>query len=265
MWDVENLGQHTTWPSSSSAWLSRPKIRHTMAVAHGLLGATWLNLGEITTGRSHFEQAIELYHAQQAGSPDAQALMETGAARRAWLGLALWALGYPDQALVRSREALAEARGLGDALTLAFVLALGVALHILRRESVAAQSQTEELRRLADEKDLAMYHAWAVFYQGLLQVGQGQFATGIDLMRQGMAASQALGMEAIRPQHLALLAGAYGRAGQAEAGLSVLAEAQRLVERTGMRLMEAELCRLRGEMLLAKSEGSGMEVEAENC
>ncbi|MBN1136154.1 MAG: AAA family ATPase, partial [Anaerolineae bacterium] len=111
-----------------------------MAVAHGLLGATWLNLGEIITGRSHFEQAIALYDAQQAGSPDSQALMETGAARRAWLGLALWALGYPDQALVRSQEALAEARGLGDALTLAFVLALGVALHILRRESVAAQS-----------------------------------------------------------------------------------------------------------------------------
>jgi len=130
---------------------------------------------------------------------------------------------------------------------------------------VAAESQTEELRRLAGEKDLAIYHAWAVLYQGLLQAGQGQFATGIDLMRQGMAASQALGMEAIRPQHLALLAGAYGKAGQAEAGLSVLAEAQRLVERTGMRLMEAELCRLRGEMLLAKSEGSGMEVEAEDC
>jgi predicted ATPase len=54
----------------------------------------------------------------------------------------------------------------------------------------------------------------------------------------------------VRPYYLALLAEAYGQGGQAEAGLAVLAEALAAVEKTGERWCEAELYRLKGELLL---------------
>jgi predicted ATPase len=54
----------------------------------------------------------------------------------------------------------------------------------------------------------------------------------------------------MRPHWLALLAEAYGRAGQPEAGLQILAEAVTLMAEAEMWRSEAELSRLQGEVLL---------------
>jgi predicted ATPase len=68
-----------------------------------------------------------------------------------------------------------------------------------------------------------------------------------------------------RPYYLALLADGYGKAGQAEEGLRVLAEALAAVEGTGERWWEAELKRLKGELLLACEGPRQTWVEAEGC
>jgi hypothetical protein len=80
-------------------------------------------------------------------------------------------------------------------------------------------------------------------------------------MRQGQAAYQAIGVELQRPYLLAFLAEAYGKWGQAEEGLSVLAEALAIVDKAGVRLNEAELYRLKGELLLqqAREQATGNE------
>ena len=54
-------------------------------------------------------------------------------------------------------------------------------------------------------------------------------------MQQGLAAYRAMGAELQRPSFLALLAEAYGKVGQVEEGLTVLAEALALVDKTGER------------------------------
>jgi predicted ATPase len=69
-------------------------------------------------------------------------------------------------------------------------------------------------------------------------------------MQQGLAAYRTTGAVLLQPYFLALLSEAYHRAGQAEAGLTVLAEALRLVEHTGEHWYQAELYRLKGELLL---------------
>jgi predicted ATPase len=72
----------------------------------------------------------------------------------------------------------------------------------------------------------------------------------------------------LRPHFLALLAEAYGKARQAEEGLTVLAEALAAVNKTGERYYEAELHRLKGELTLqAKDQSlrSQVEEEAEAC
>ena len=72
-----------------------------------------------------------------------------------------------------------------------------------------------------------------------------------------------MGAELIRPYYLALLAEACAKGGQAEEGLSVLAEALATVHKTGERFYEAELYRLKGELLLAQS--THQTTEAETC
>jgi predicted ATPase len=79
---------------------------------------------------------------------------------------------------------------------------------------------------------------------------QGDAATGVVHIQQGLEAVQNRGQKLYRPYHLALLAEAYGQAGQPEAGLAALDEALTLVATTEERWWEAEVHRLKGELLL---------------
>ena len=72
------------------------------------------------------------------------------------------------------------------------------------------------------------------------------------------------GQRSAWPYFLTLLAEAYGKAGQAEEGLTALAEALALVNKTGEHCYEAELYRLKGELLLA-ARRTGACAEAETC
>jgi predicted ATPase len=74
-------------------------------------------------------------------------------------------------------------------------------------------------------------------------------------MRQGLAGWQATGALSHRPYHLALLAEALARAGRAQEGLNALADALALCAASGERFLEADLHRLRGELLLAAEAG----------
>jgi predicted ATPase len=78
---------------------------------------------------------------------------------------------------------------------------------------------------------------------------------GIAQIHEGMAAWRATGAELLRPYFLALLAEAYRKAGQAEEGLRVLDEALMTVRDTGERWWEAELYRLKGELLHRHATG----------
>ena len=74
-------------------------------------------------------------------------------------------------------------------------------------------------------------------------------------MHQGLAAFQAIGAQLSRTAFLALLAESYGKSGQAEEGLGVLAEALAAADKTGERLYEAEIHRLKGELTLRLNAG----------
>jgi predicted ATPase len=98
---------------------------------------------------------------------------------------------------------------------------------------------------------------------------QGRGEEGIAEMRRGLTAFRATGAEIALPYFLTRLAEASWKAGQAEEGLSALAEALTLMDKTGERMYEAELYRLKGELVLARSSSEGLasrvQKEAEAC
>jgi predicted ATPase len=81
----------------------------------------------------------------------------------------------------------------------------------------------------------------------------------ITQMQKGLTATRATGSEAIHPYYFALLAETYGKMGQPEEGLVALAEASAMMQRTGERWYEAELYRLKGELLLTQ------EIKSQNA
>ncbi len=231
-----------------------------VAVGHLSLGWVLVHLGEFTSARAHLEHMIAFYDPQQHRSLAFIYGHDPGVTSRAWEAWALWFLGYPEQALKRSREALALAQELDHPFTLAFALSVaGAGFHLYRREVQATQELNEPLIRLSAEEGFAFYQAIGTFHRGWLQTEAGQVEEGIALMIEGAAFWQAVGTMAYRVFCFGLLAEAYGKAGKIEEGLSVLPEALDVVEKTGERFWEAELYRLKGELLLLQ----GDETEAE--
>jgi predicted ATPase len=167
--------------------------------------------------------------------------------------LSLWLLGYPDQALKRGQEALAFVRDGSDHLSLAFALHYNANIHHWRRDGRATQQCAEALLPLAVEQGVSFWLAGGTALRGWALAQQGRRKEGVAQIREGITTFLSTWVELRRPFHLALLADSLWAGGQIEEGLNVVAEALDVVEATGERVYEAELHRLRGELLLRKA------------
>jgi predicted ATPase len=116
---------------------------------------------------------------------------------------------------------------------------------------------------LATEQGFPHWMAQGAILRGWTLAQQGQAQAGIEQIHQGLRAFRATGAETFRPYWLTLLAEAHGTIGEPEAGLTVLTEALALVDTTGERWCEAEIYRLKGELLLQQSTSN--QTEAESC
>jgi predicted ATPase len=217
--------------------------------AHRVLGDVLFWMGEVAPARAHLEQGISLYDPQQHRSLAFLYGIDPGVLCHSSAALTLWFLGYPEQALQRSHEALTLAQEASHPYSLAVALGFTTELHQCRRERQTAQERAEVMISLASEQGFAFFLAEGTILQGWTLAMQGQGEEGIVQMRQSLAAWRAMGTELIRPYFLTLLAEAYGKVGQTEEGLAVLAEALAAVHKTEERVYEAELYRLKGELL----------------
>ena len=111
---------------------------------------------------------------------------------------------------------------------------------------------------LSTEQGFPDWLAVATMQRGGALAMQGHEAEGIAQIHQGLDVLRAVGVELARAHWLALLAEAYGHVGQTQEGLNVLAEALATVHNRGGRWWEAEIYRLKGELLL-QSEVQGLE------
>jgi predicted ATPase len=232
--------------------------------AHMMHGETLYRLGEFAQVRDHCQQGIAVYDPRQRRSHVFLFGNDSGIGCRIFEALALWHLGYPDQALKRAEEMLSLAQDLSHPFTLVFGLYFAALLHLFRGEVETVQERVEAALRIATERGFPLFRAWGTVLRGWALAERREIEEGIAVMQQGLAASRDVGVELVLPESLSFLAEAYGNAGQAEEGLRVVAEALTRVERTGEGTSEAELHRLKGELLLGQVEAEA-KVEADRC
>ena len=236
--------------------------------AHHVLGQILYFLGEIVPAREYVEQGITIYDPQQHHSHAFLYGHDPGVACQGYAAYALWCLGYPDQALKRSHEALSLAQGLSHPYSVAYARLITARLHQLRQEGQTTQEQAEALISISIEQGFTLFVVVGPIMRGWALAQQGQGEEGIAQIRQGLTAFSAMGAELYTRGHfLALLAEAYGRTGQQEEALNVLAEALAVVDKTGERYYEAEIYRLKGELTLqANTQSPDSRItEAETC
>ena len=230
--------------------------------SHLMLGSTLFFLGELASGHEHLEQGIALYNPRQgyprafsrATDPRVDCLC-----RSAWV---LCLLGYPDQALTRSREALALAERLSHTHSLAFASFYAGVLHQFRRETQAVLEQAAVTIALSQEGGFGQWLAGGIVARDWARAEHKPTEDNIAQLCRSLAAWHATGVELGNSRLFAILAGVYTKVGQAEAGLSVVTEALALVHKNEEHYYDAELYRLQGELLLLQAIPD--EWEAEN-
>jgi predicted ATPase len=231
--------------------------------AHHAMWTCLYSLGEFASVYQHGEEGLALYAQRQHHAADAlYAGHDTRVCGLAFTTLALWYLGYPDQSLHRLHEALRDARALDHPLSLCLLLRHAPLHQRFYRDLRAVQERTEELSMVATGQGFASEGAYATIMEGWLLAMHGEVEEGITQLHQGLAAYQDTGGAVWCPIYLSLLAEAYSKGGQPAEALRIVDEALALVNATGERVYEAEIYRLRGDLLLQLSSDDAAEAEA---
>ena len=218
--------------------------------AYRVLGSTLFFQGELASGQKYVEEGIALYDHEQHSSLAFLYGADPGVVCRLYLAWLLWFRGYPDQALNGIYDALNLARELRHPFTLAFALSVSAMGHQFRRDREAVQELAEEAIVLCSEQRIAQWLALGNIQGGWVLSERGRGEEGVARIQQGLAAWEGTGADLVRPYYLSLLAEAYGKVGKVEEGLPLLGEALAAVGRNGERWWEAELYRLKGELLV---------------
>jgi tetratricopeptide (TPR) repeat protein len=230
--------------------------------ANHVMGCALLYCGEICAARAHLEAGLRLCDPKALGEPTIPYEQDPGIAMRAFLGWALFLLGYPDQALKAAKEALTLAKALSHPMSEAFALSHLVRVHLFRREWPIAHSLAATLIALATDQGLPLFVIGGRMLQtwALAELGRGEEA--VRRIRQDWPSWQGTGAGL---ESLAIVATArvYGESGRIKAALQTIESLTPLTMASGDRLHDAELSRLKGELLLRSGDNLGDSASAE--
>jgi predicted ATPase/class 3 adenylate cyclase len=239
--------------------------------AHYALGFTLFWLGEFESAHTHLEQSIALHNREQHSLYVAHYGADPGVWARTNEALVLWCLGYPDSALQKSVAAVRLARDMGHAFSLAWALVGAAWLHQYRGEEELAREQAEAGITLSTRHGFPYWLALGKIQLAWTMTRQDQGREGIAQIQQGLSVLEATGTNLARTYFLGLIAEAYGKEGQEEKGLAILARARTVMNDEGEGHYGVELYRLNGALLLKAEqraqqiEASEYTVEAEAC
>jgi predicted ATPase len=232
--------------------------------AHSSMATSLFYLGEFTLAQEYLEQAIALYDPRQHHSHAFLYGLDPGVSGLSRASLSLWALGYPEQSLGRSREALALARDLSHPFSLSYALNFAAILHHFRYEPQTAQALIQTSIGIASEQGLQLITMLGdVLAAGIIAEGESTRESLVRL-HQSIEACRAVGSEMCWPYGLGIAAGVCLKAGRINEGLAAIEEALAVIDRTEERFYEAELHRVKGELLL-QSTDQNSQSEAESC
>jgi class 3 adenylate cyclase/predicted ATPase len=218
-----------------------------LVMGHQSFGRNLFLVGRFASSRSHLEDALAFYDPISHPVLVHQTGSHPHVNSQAYLGIVLFCLGYPEQALARSNAALIEARRLAHPPSLAGNLATAIRLHLLIENSTVLSECVNQLAAVTNEQGFPHWRAAETIFRGSVKVKNGDVAEGMSLLREGLAGSRGTG--AWMPHNIALLASACEITGQAEAAMSLFDDALQIVERTGERWLLAELYRHKGRLL----------------
>jgi len=230
-----------------------------LVMGHYSSGRNLMWVGSFASSRSHLETVLALYDPNSHQPLVRQAGIHPQLAAQAALGVVLFCLGFPDQALAQSNKAIVEARRLPHPPTLAMSLGIDALLLSIIGDDLGLEQRADGLVAVATDQGFPFYRATAAIFRGWVKAKNGDVTEGLSLLRAGSNAYCATGATVWMPLYIALLAGACEIASKIEEGAAWLDQALQLVGRTGERWFAAELDRQKGRLLLRQGHAEAAE------
>ena len=203
-------------------------------IGHYCIGQGSFQAGALSTATEHFQKALALDDLEQARIVcHSTAGLDIGANILNYFSRTLAVLGLPHQARSRRDELLVRGRALGHAPSHATSCVGAFITSVLIRDTAGQASAVEKLLCFVAEERFPYYLALSEIYSGWLKIEDGHSELGYF--------------------YLSLLANGHLRSGRIDDGLDTLDRAESLIRKSGSRWCEAEVHRLRGDLLLARS------------
>lgn len=217
--------------------------------------------GDLVECSRMLERARSMHDLAEHTALSAMYGIDPGMQARSMSARPLWALGYPDRALARSRETMEIGRSLRQRVTFVFAMIVAQGIHLYRGEGREAIALGNEIMALCHEYQFPQEAEWARAFQGSAHAQLGDTGQGIAELEQGLATLQALGSDLVRTVFLTLLADAMCRAGRVDEGHDAIDEAFAHSEKTTERGYLAELHRMRGELFALHRKDTAAEEQ----
>ena len=162
-------------------------------LAHEALGFTLFAQGKFAAAHAELERSISLCEDSKAAAYLDLSAQDPRVHVRLYDGMALWLLGYPDQAL----RICAEARRYADAsqhpFSEAMARTISLRVHQLRGEAAVVAGQVNAAIALCEEHEFVHYLAMALILRGWASAQQGEFEKGIAEIQEGLEKERATG------------------------------------------------------------------------
>ena len=229
--------------------------------SHLALGGALFCLADFVPASEHLEKGASLYNPHEHSSFIPLFAADPGAFCSAWAAHPLWHIGYPDRALERSLEAIQRAEALAHPYSMALAFNYAAILHQFRRETESAFEKAEAAISICRENKFAYYIGWAMIIKGWSLAKQDD-EKGVNEIKQGLKMLRDTGAKRSLPYYLCLLAETHGNGGRTQKGLQIISEGIVAAEEMEERWWEAELYRVKGDLMLQQSEAN--EEQAEN-
>ena len=233
-----------------------------MMLCHWYLGFILFCLGEYQESLKYLRQVTEIYDCEKHHQILVQLRgSDAGIGAMAYEACCLWCLGYPDQALKRSKETLELGKKVAHPFSQADAICFGGCLfHSMRRDAEGLSQEADALTQVADKSSLTGWLATGIRYRGEALILQGKIEESTELIQKGMAGMKTEEIAIYFSGTFATLVGEQLKSGFLEDARTSLDEAFKFIDETDERYWEAELFRLKGELLLMDEDVAGAEA-----
>ena len=231
-------------------------------VAHRAYGVTQWFIGNYSEAHAHLEQAVAIFYPERDRDLAFRFGQDVGVSATVYLAIALWPLGQVDRAREIADATAARIAKLSHLATSTYGLMHCAMFEIIGRKVDRAAPLARTLSSVAREHGIALWVAFGAFLEAWVELRSGVPDIGLTNLRRAAALLQRDNVGAFQPLVRTALAEAEARNSETATALATLDHALEDFERSGQRWFDAELHRMRGEILLEQNPADPAVEEA---